>query len=90
MKCVVRVVRVSGTIRKSEEEVLRRARREIVRAKREGRGGEKEDEAVLDGLLGGIAQSKGKTREREASPPAQQDYGIEDPDSEDDMDDLSE
>jgi ribonuclease P/MRP protein subunit POP5 len=32
--CVLRVVRVSGTIRKSEEEIIRRARREIVRAKR--------------------------------------------------------
>jgi ribonuclease P/MRP protein subunit POP5 len=31
--CVIRVVRVSGTIRKSEEEVIKRARREIVRAK---------------------------------------------------------
>jgi ribonuclease P/MRP protein subunit POP5 len=31
--CVLRVVRVSGTIRKSEEEIIRRARREIVRAK---------------------------------------------------------
>lgn len=34
--CVVQVVRVSGTIRKSEEELTRRARRDIVRAKMEG------------------------------------------------------
>ena len=32
-KCVVHVVRVSGTIRKSEEELMRRSRRDIVRAK---------------------------------------------------------
>lgn len=32
-KCVVQVVRVSGTIRKSEEELMRRSRRDIVRAK---------------------------------------------------------
>lgn len=31
--CVVQVVRVSGTIRKSEEELLRRSKRDIVRAK---------------------------------------------------------
>lgn len=31
--CVVHVVRVSGTIRKSEEELMRRSRRDIVRAK---------------------------------------------------------
>ena len=45
--CVVRCVRVSGTIRKAEEEVARRGRRLIVRMKalQEGRG-------VLQGLLG--------------------------------------
>lgn len=31
--CVVRVVRVSGTIRKTEEELIRRARRDVVRAR---------------------------------------------------------
>ena len=31
--CVIRVVRVSGTIRKAEEELIRRARRDVVRAK---------------------------------------------------------
>ncbi|EXJ78588.1 hypothetical protein A1O1_08989 [Capronia coronata CBS 617.96] len=62
--CVVRVVRVSGTIRKSEEEVLRRARRDIVRAKRQGMrtvdsdndDGDVGDAAatslLLDGLVG--------------------------------------
>ncbi|OJJ44948.1 hypothetical protein ASPZODRAFT_17860 [Penicilliopsis zonata CBS 506.65] len=48
--CVFRVVRVSGTIRKAEEEAIRRARREIVRL----RG---LDEAVF-GVLGGDAGRK--------------------------------
>ncbi|EXJ84339.1 hypothetical protein A1O3_05006 [Capronia epimyces CBS 606.96] len=59
VRCVVRVVRVSGTIRKSEEEVLRRARAQIVRAKREGRSVDSENDGVesstsllLDGLIG--------------------------------------
>ncbi|QGA14387.1 hypothetical protein EYB26_002040 [Talaromyces marneffei] len=45
---VFRVVRVSGTMRKAEEEAIRRARREIGRTKRENmnHGG------VLDGLFG--------------------------------------
>lgn len=44
--CVMQVVRVSGTIRKAEEEVVRRARDAILRARREGGDG-------LGGLLGG-------------------------------------
>lgn len=31
--CVIRVVRVSGTVKKAEEEVVRRARRDIVRVR---------------------------------------------------------
>ncbi|KIW98135.1 uncharacterized protein Z519_01719 [Cladophialophora bantiana CBS 173.52] len=64
--CVVRVVRVSGTIKKSEEELLRRARREVVRAKLQGRSvGDQEDDAVLKGLFAGengktAAKGKGK------------------------------
>ncbi|KAL2849548.1 Rpp14/Pop5 family-domain-containing protein [Aspergillus pseudoustus] len=46
--CVFRVVRVSGTIRKAEEEVVRRARREIVRL----RGMVEVD--ILSGLVGGL------------------------------------
>lgn len=34
-KCVFRVVRVSGTIRKTEEEAIRRAREMILKARRE-------------------------------------------------------
>lgn len=44
---VFRVVRVSGTMRKAEEEAIRRARREIGRTKRENNG------SVLEGLFGG-------------------------------------
>lgn len=43
----MRVVRVSGTMRKAEEEAVRRARREIVRLR-----GVRE-EGVLGGLVGG-------------------------------------
>jgi len=62
--CVIQVVRVSGTIRKSEEELLRRARRDVVRAKLDGMS---EDAALLDGLVGGVGGSvgtvgKGKTK----------------------------
>lgn len=32
-ECVIRVVRVSGTVKKAEEEVVRRARRDIVRVR---------------------------------------------------------
>lgn len=45
--CVFRVLRVSGTMRKAEEEAISRARREIVRV----RGAE--EEGVLGNLLGG-------------------------------------
>ncbi|RAO69502.1 uncharacterized protein BHQ10_005514 [Talaromyces amestolkiae] len=43
---VFRVVRVSGTMRKAEEEAIRRARREIGRAR-------KENDGVFEGLFGG-------------------------------------
>ncbi|QKX58126.1 uncharacterized protein TRUGW13939_05247 [Talaromyces rugulosus] len=46
---VFRVVRVSGTMRKAEEEAIRRARREVLRTKGAVKQG-------LDGLLGGIIQ----------------------------------
>ena len=55
--CVMRVVRVSGTIRKAEEEAIRRARMDIVKAKREGREGVLEEgkdaEELLEDMLGG-------------------------------------
>ncbi|KAL4952677.1 Rpp14/Pop5 family-domain-containing protein [Aspergillus filifer] len=49
--CVFRVVRVSGTIRKAEEEAVRRARREIVRLR------EAEEVGVLGGLVGGLERA---------------------------------
>lgn len=42
---VFRVVRVSGTMRKAEEEAIRRARREIGRTRKENNG-------VLEGMFG--------------------------------------
>jgi ribonuclease P/MRP protein subunit POP5 len=45
--CVFRVLRVSGTMRKAEEEAIRRARREIVRV----RG--VEEKGVLGDLISG-------------------------------------
>ena len=49
---MIRVVRVSGTIRKAEEEAVRRARREIITVKmleQEGRNGSAR--GTLEGLL---------------------------------------
>ncbi|QSS63003.1 Rpp14 family protein [Histoplasma capsulatum] len=49
--CVFRVVRVSGTMKKAEQEAIARARREVVRMRMRG---EKEDVGggVLDGMFG--------------------------------------
>lgn len=55
--CVFRVVRVSGTIRKAEEEAVRRARRDIVRLR--GR----EEEGVLGGLAQGLEKEGKKAEE---------------------------
>ncbi|KAJ9643766.1 uncharacterized protein PV06_09052 [Exophiala oligosperma] len=86
VRCVARVVRVSGTIRKSEEEVLRRARRDIVRAKLEGRQDEDGD-VVLEGLLD---QNNGKRPVQLASLRAQEEEeGVIDFDYEQDMEDSS-
>jgi ribonuclease P/MRP protein subunit POP5 len=50
--CVIRVVRVSGTIRKAEEEAVRRARSEIIRIKMlEDEGGGGSGSTGLDKLL---------------------------------------
>lgn len=50
--CVMQVVRVSGTIRKSEEEAVRRAKASILRAHRAGRG--VGADAVLGMLAAGV------------------------------------
>ena len=47
VECVIRVVRTSGTIRKSEEELIRRARGEVTRAKRAEEDGESDVLAKL-------------------------------------------
>ncbi|KAL8722138.1 MAG: hypothetical protein Q9225_001331 [Loekoesia sp. 1 TL-2023] len=47
--CVMQVVRVSGTIRKAEEEVIRRARSAILKARTEGHDG---DSSALNAILG--------------------------------------
>ncbi len=65
--CVFRVVRVSGTIRKAEEEGIRRARELILKTRRQL--GEKSD-STLDDLFGG-AESEGiaeteTTKEKDA------------------------
>ncbi|GLI79039.1 RNA-binding protein pop5 [Penicillium ochrochloron] len=52
--CVFRVLRVSGTMRKAEEEAIRRARREIVRV----RG--LEERGVLGDLISGVQSGSGK------------------------------
>lgn len=49
--CVVQVVRVSGTIRKAEEEAVRRARGVIGRVRRAEKGEEDEGEGEGDGDL---------------------------------------
>ena len=46
--CVMHVIRVSGTIRKAEEEIIRRARAAILKARRESQDGER---VVLDQIL---------------------------------------
>ncbi|KAL4977629.1 Rpp14/Pop5 family-domain-containing protein [Aspergillus desertorum] len=56
--CVFRVVRVSGTIKKAEEEAVRRARREIVRLSGE------EEVGILEGLVGGLERETEKVEER--------------------------
>ncbi|RAH50343.1 Rpp14/Pop5 family protein [Aspergillus brunneoviolaceus CBS 621.78] len=57
-RCVVRVVRVSGTMRKAEEEAIRRARREVLKVRGCGAAGAgaDDDDGVLEGLVGGFAE----------------------------------
>ncbi|MCJ1435210.1 hypothetical protein MMC27_004582 [Xylographa pallens] len=52
--CVIRVVRVSGTVRKAEEEAVRRARGDILRARRGEVGG-----GGLDGWFAGVEDGEG-------------------------------
>jgi len=56
----MKVVRVSGTIRKAEEEAIRRARADILKARREIGDGAVGD---LEGLLGGPVEGGGDEAE---------------------------
>lgn len=47
--CVFQVIRVSGTIRKAEEEAIRRAREIILRARREAEG---RGDSTLESIFG--------------------------------------
>ena len=55
----MRVVRVSGTIRKVEEEAIRRARRDILRARREEGAGEAMMTGAEEVLLGDMVGEVG-------------------------------
>ena len=51
---MIRVVRVSGTIRKAEEEAVRRARAEIVRVKLDREASGRLGRGILDHLTGEV------------------------------------
>ena len=59
---VVQVVRVSGTVRKAEEEAIRRARKMMARACREEKAGDESGGALLEDMFGsGGAKGKEET-----------------------------
>ncbi|KAL8801595.1 MAG: hypothetical protein Q9223_006932 [Gallowayella weberi] len=81
--CVMQVVRVSGTIRKAEEEVIRRARAAILKAKRED---QEADPYGLDAILGPANErTSSKRHGKDVDPP----IGIEDEDEGEDDDEDS-
>ncbi|MCJ1268309.1 hypothetical protein MMC22_008197 [Lobaria immixta] len=57
--CVFRVVRVSGTIKKCEEEAIKQARAAILRAKREEGGGNDDEGGLLHAVLGPFEEDPG-------------------------------
>lgn len=61
-KCIFRVVRVSGTIRKAEEEAIRRARETMLKARRQAG---RDSDAALEKLLDS-KQEKSQLRGNEA------------------------
>lgn len=78
--CVFQVVRVSGTIKKSEEEAIKRARAAIMRAKREA------GHDATAGLLAILRQpDKDPVREGPGKKNDDAVVGIEDTDGEDEM-----
>jgi ribonuclease P/MRP protein subunit POP5 len=79
--CVFRVIRVSGTMRKAEEEAIRRARREILRTRNEHEAG------ALEGVVGGSSSSIGTTRNEDSVAFA---MDVDDDDDDDDDDEEDE
>lgn len=77
LSCVFQVVRVSGTIKKSEEEAIRRARAAIIRAKKEAVTNAM---AGLDAMLG----QSGNDQELDRSKRGDDPVGIEDSDLDND------
>ena len=73
--CVFQVVRVSGTIKKAEEEAIRRARATILKAQREPANGIGDG---LEAILGAPDDGKGKDLKEDDTM-----EGIEDNDEED-------
>ena len=70
--CAMQVVRVSGTIKKAEEEAIRRARAEIMRAKRES------GEGSMDGLFGILGKDDGEALKARVNITAGSDVSDED------------
>ena len=84
--CVIRVVRVSGTVRKAEEEAVRRARTEIVRAKMTEEKGR--SKGGLDKLLR-VGQGGDSALGREEDEAGIEDMSDGEEDLDDDLDDDS-
>lgn len=78
-----RVLRVSGTMRKAEEEAIRRARREIVRMRRG------EEVGVLGGLVGAVGAGAGAEAVVDDEERAMDDVGVLE-DEEEDVESMSE
>lgn len=80
-RCVFRVVRVSGTIRKAEEEAIHRAREMILKAQREA---EDKGKSTLDGIFGGNETRKEEDNTKDILMVDRSDSGEEDEDSDGD------
>jgi ribonuclease P/MRP protein subunit POP5 len=69
--CVFRVVRVSGTIRKVEEEAVRRARLLVTAARDEMTGGGKKGSSSSANALGALLRSDGGQARGATAPAAE-------------------
>jgi len=64
--CVFRVVRVSGTMRKTQEEAIRRAREMILKARQEeSEKGNGAGDKTLEGIFGKRAEEAARSAARE-------------------------